>query len=154
MRTSEYCIWDIDLPGFGLRGRPTGRYFWFVRVRYRNKHRRVSLGRTDEVDAELARTQHGDCWETAALDGMPKRTVIKVTPTLNDYVETYWSDTARCWKPSTAKFSLHHWRYNLAPVFGSSRVADITKEDVTRWRLAWWRAFRFPGAGVRHQRDN
>lgn len=48
LHASEYCIWDSALPGFGLRVRPTGRNYWFVRVRHRNKHRRISLGRTDE----------------------------------------------------------------------------------------------------------
>lgn len=69
-----------------------------------------------------------------ALDGLPKRAVVKATPLLADFVETYWSDIARYWKPSTAKCNLYHWRGNLAPVFGHMRVADITKSDVTRWR--------------------
>ena len=46
------CIWDTELPGFGLRVRPTGRYYWCVRVRHPGIHKRVSLGRTNEVDAE------------------------------------------------------------------------------------------------------
>ena len=36
------------------------------------------------------------------LDGLPKRVVVKATPTMNDFVETYWPDLARGWKASTA----------------------------------------------------
>ena len=57
VQASEYCIWDTELPGFGLRIHPTGRYHWFVRLRHRGKHRRITLGRSDELDAALARTQ-------------------------------------------------------------------------------------------------
>ena len=130
----EYCIWDSELAGFGLRVRPTGRYFWFVRVRHRGKHRRVSLGCTEDVDAALARTQARRLLAEVALDGLPKRTVIKATPTMTDFVNTYWSDIARTWKPSTTKRNLNAWRNHLAPAFGETRVADITRADITRWR--------------------
>lgn len=134
LHASEYCIWDSALPGFGLRVRPTGRYYWFVRVRHRNKHRRISLGRTDEVEAELARTQARRLLAEVALDGLPKRAVVKATPMFTDYVDTYWSDIARYWKPSTAKRNRDAWRRDLAPVFGGIRLADVTPADVTRWR--------------------
>lgn len=134
LRAHEYCIWDSELPGFGLRVRPTGRYFWFVRVRHRNKHRRITLGRTDEVDAELARTQARRLLAEVALDGLPKRAVAKASPLLSDFVDTYWSDIARYWKPSTANRNRDAWKRDLFPVFGNVRVADLTPADVTRWR--------------------
>ena len=97
VQASEYYIWDTELPGFGLRIHPTGRYHWFVRLRHRGKHRRITLGRSDELDAALARTQARRLLAEVALDGLPKRTVIKSTPELTDYVETYWSNIARYW---------------------------------------------------------
>ncbi|WP_235982355.1 Arm DNA-binding domain-containing protein [Novosphingobium aerophilum] len=57
LRETEYCIWDTELAGFGLRVRPTGNTYWFVRLRHRGKHRRITLGRSDELAAELARAQ-------------------------------------------------------------------------------------------------
>lgn len=134
LAASEYCIWDTELPGFGLRVRPTGRYYWFVRLRHRGKHRRITLGRTDNVDAVLARTQARRLLAEVALDGLPKRTVVKATPLLSDYVETYWTDIARLWKPSTQRRNLGAWRRDLLPVFGAIRVADIVPADVLRWR--------------------
>ena len=132
----EYCIWDTELPGFGLRVRPSGRYFWFARLRHRGRHRRMTLGCTEDVDAVLARTQARRLLAEAVLDGLPKRTVIKSTPVMTDFVETYWDDVARYWKASTAKRNHAAWRHDLAPVFGGSRVADVLPSDVIRWRDA------------------
>lgn len=134
LREREYCIWDTELAGFGLRVSPTGRYSWFVRLRHRGKHRRITLGRTEDVDAQLARTQARRLLAEEALDGLPKRTVIKSTPLLTDFVETYWSDIARYWKQSTRKRNWNAWRIDLASVFGDIRVADLVPPDVVRWR--------------------
>lgn len=134
VQASEYCIWDTELPGFGLRIHPTGRYHWFVRVRHRGKHRRITFGRSDELDAVLARTQARRLLAEVALDGLPKRTFVKSTPELSDFVETYWTDIARYWKASTAKRNHEAWRRDLVPVFGTTRIADIIPADIIRWR--------------------
>ena len=133
-KAREYCIWDSELPGFGLRVRPTGHYYWFVRVRHRGKHRRISLGCTGDVDAVLARSQARRLLAEVVLDGLPKRAVVKSTPTMTDYVETYWDDLARGWKLSTAKRNHNAWRLDLQSHFGYCRVADVTRSDVQRSR--------------------
>jgi integrase len=130
----EYCIWDTDLPGFGLRVRPTGRTYWCVRLRHRGKHRRVSLGCTDDVDSTVARAQARRLLAEVALDGLPKRAVAKATPTMTDFVATYWQDIARTWKASTADRNLQAWRTDLVASFGDIRVADVTRPDVVLWR--------------------
>jgi integrase len=38
-----------------------------------------------------------------ALDGLPKRAVVKATPLMSDFVDTYWEDLSRVWKASTTK---------------------------------------------------
>ncbi|WP_390588856.1 tyrosine-type recombinase/integrase, partial [Erythrobacter sp. MTPC3] len=134
--TSEYCIWDTELPGFGMRVRPSGNYFWFVRLRHRGKHRRITLGKTDDVDAVLARAQARRLLAEAALDGLPKRVAIESTPTMNDFVTTHFDDLARVWKPSTAKRNANAWRIDLAAHFGDIPVADVSRADVVRWRDA------------------
>lgn len=133
---SEYCIWDTELARFGLRVRPSGRYYWFVRVRHRGKHRRISLGRTDDVTAELARTQARRLLAEVALDGLPKRAVVKATSTMTDFVDTYWADLARVWKGSYELRNRNAWRRDLIQHFSDARVSDITRADVIRWRDA------------------
>jgi len=53
---------------------------------------------------------------------------------MDDFVETYWLDLARGWKPSIAVRNLNAWRLQLAAHFGACRVADITRADVVRWK--------------------
>lgn len=134
LRATEYCIWDTELPGFGLRVRPTGRYYWCVRIRHRGTRKRVALGCTEEVDAETARTKARRLLAEVALDGLPKRAVIKASSTMTDFVATYWCDLTRLWKPSTAKRNHAAWRRDLAPHFAKMHVADIVSSDVRRWR--------------------
>lgn len=138
LREREYCIWDTELSGFGLRVRPSGNYFWFVRLRHRGKHRRITLGRTDELEAGLARAQARRILAEAALDGLPKRAVVKATPTMTDFVETYWDDLSRVWKPSTTKRNWAAWRLTIKPTFGDTRVADkhmLNKAEEWGYRL-------------------
>lgn len=134
LRSTEYPIWDSELPGFGLRVRPSGRHVWFVRLRHRGKQRRISLGKVEDVDAVLARTQARQFLAEVALDGLPKREAVKATPNLTEFVEGNWPEIARYWKPSTQSRNRYAWKRELEPVFGDLRVADITKADVTRWR--------------------
>lgn len=51
-----------------------------------------------------------------------------------DFVDTYWEDLSRVWKASTTARNRNVWKYNLAPVFGEMRVADVMPTDVHRWR--------------------
>lgn len=133
-RSSEYIIWDTKLAGFGIRIRPSGNAFWTVRLRHRGKQRRVTLGRAEDVDATFARAKARRLLAEVALDGLPTQTAVKGTPMLSVYVETYWEDIARYWKPSTAKRNRDAWRRDLAPVFGAMRVAEVMPADVVRWR--------------------
>lgn len=134
LRETEYCIWDTELAGFGLRVRSTGKYYWFVRLRHRGKHRRITLGRSDELAAELARAQARRLLAEVALDGLPKRAVVKATPIMSDFVDTYWDDLSRVWKASTAERNRNAWKTVIAPSFGAMRVADILPADIHRWR--------------------
>lgn len=136
LKTNEYCIWDTELAGFGLRVRPSGNYFWFVRLRHRGKHRRITLGKTTDLDAVLARSQARRLLAEAALDGLPKRVVVKSTPAMSDFVATHFDDLARTWKPSTAKRNADAWKNELVDHFGDILVADVSKADVVRWRDA------------------
>ena len=130
----DQVIWDNELAGFGLRIRPSGKRYWFVRLRQRGRHRRISLGCTDDVDAPTARGEARRLLAEVALDGLPKRVAVKVAPVLSDYVEEFWTDCARHWKPSTQKRNRNALNTEILPVFGAMRIDLIGRAEITRWR--------------------
>lgn len=131
---SEYVIWDTELAGFGMRVRPSGNRYWFVRLRRRGRHCRVSLGKVDEVDALTARGEARKRLAEVALDGLPRRISVKVAPLFSDYFDEFWTDYARHWKGSTQKRNLDAINRDLLPRFGTMRLDLIGKSDVVRWR--------------------
>lgn len=133
-KQAEYTIWDTELKGFGLRVLPSGSCFWTVRSRQRGKQIRVTLGRPNEVAALLARTQARRLLAEAAIDGLPKQKAPVAAITLEHFVDMYWDDVARYWKPSTAKRNFTAWRVQLAPVFGAMRISEVRSTDVRLWR--------------------
>lgn len=131
---TEYVIWDTELAGFGMRVRPSGKRYWFVRLRHRGKHRRVSLGRIEEVEAQTARGEARKRLAEVALDGLPRRVSVKIAPVLDDYVEEFWTDCARHWKVSTQARNRSALRLEVLPRFGTMRLDLIGRAEIARWR--------------------
>jgi len=130
----EYAIHDTKLPGFGIRVRSNGKAFWFVRPRRRGRSRRIMLGSLSALDAATARKQAKQLLVEISLDGLPRKRKIAKSPTLAEFVNTYWSDIARGWKPSTTQRNWQAWINALLSEFGPCRVASVTREDIVRWR--------------------
>jgi hypothetical protein len=131
---TDYIIWDTELAGFGLRVRPSGKQVWFVRLRQRGRHRRIGLGRCEDVDAVVARKMAQRLLAEAALDGLPKRVAAKAAPLFCDFVEDVWQDFLPHWKPATIHCNARILRTNLLPAFGAMRLDVVTRADIVRWR--------------------
>ena len=57
VRSSDYFVWDDELPGFGLRVLPSGRKRYVVQYRAGRRSRRISLGPSTVLACEQARNQ-------------------------------------------------------------------------------------------------
>ena len=130
----EYAIWDTELAGFGLRVRPSGLRSWFVRVRRRGKHQRITLGSVEDVDAVSARTAARRLLAEVALDGLPRRVSQKIAPVFSEYVEEFWQDCGHHWKLSTQKRNRDAIKHDVLPQFGTMRLDVIGRSDIIRWR--------------------
>ncbi|MCB2076224.1 MAG: tyrosine-type recombinase/integrase [Gammaproteobacteria bacterium] len=131
---SEYVIWDTELAGFGLRVRPSGNRYWFVRLRRRGRHCRVSLGKVEDVDALTARGEARKRLAEVALEGLPQRVTTKIAPVVDDYAEEFWTDCARHWKESTQKRNRNVLVADILPHFGKMRLDLIGRAEIARWR--------------------
>jgi integrase len=131
---SDYVIWDTDLAGFGLRVQPTGTKSWIVRLRRRGKQQRMTLGRTEDIDAFTARWKARQLLAEVALDGLPRRNGQKLAPSFSQYVDEFWRDCGHHWKPSTQERNSNVIRLDLIPHFGAMRLDAISRPDIIRWR--------------------
>ena len=102
---AEFYIWDTELPGFGLRFRPSGGKRWFLRYVERGRARVWTIGKVSEICAEYAREAARKRLREVALLGLPKKPMpvnaaVKVS-TFVDLVEHFLADRPFAWKPST-----------------------------------------------------
>lgn len=134
--SGDRILWDDELAGFGLRLRKTRGVggSWIVKFRSRGAVRRVTLGKTENMDATEARAAARRLLASAALDGLPKRPETPKVPTFEAYFPEFWRDYSRHWKPSTQATSAGAFRRELQPFFGAMNLAEIGKSDVVRWR--------------------
>lgn len=107
---------------------------WIVRVRTRGEDKRLSLGRSANVDADTARARARRTLAAVALDGLPKTPAKTPAVRFETYVDEFWRDYARHWKPSTIKSTRGVIRRHLVPAFGKRDLAEVTKADVVSWR--------------------
>ena len=105
--SGDRVLWDDELAGFGLRLRKTRGVggSWIVKFRSRGAVRRVTLGKTENMDATEARAAAKRLLASAALDGLPKRPETPKVPTFEAYFPEFWRDYSRHWKPSTQETS-------------------------------------------------
>lgn len=68
-RDSEYTVWDIDVPRFGIRMRPSGHMSYIVnyRIRYQKKLHKHTIGRVAEFSLEQARSLARDIRHAARM---------------------------------------------------------------------------------------
>ncbi len=101
--SSDRILWDDELVGFGLRLRKARGVggSWIVKFRSRGAVSRVTLGKTENMDATEARAAAKRLLASAALDGLPKRPETPKVPTFEAYFPEFWRDYSRHWKSST-----------------------------------------------------
>ena len=134
----ETCLWDDELPGFGLRLYKSGKRSWFVRFVDRGRARAWTIGSIDKVSAEDAREAARRRLKEVALRGLPSKPkrekAAAAVVTFANLVEQFLKDRPFSWKPSTEASNRSTLRKVLLPTFGEMPVAAMRKQDVMQWR--------------------
>jgi integrase len=132
--SSEYFFWDDQIPGFGVRVSPMGKKRYIIQYRSGGRTRRMNLGShgvlTPNQARDLARNRLG----TVAFGGDPSGDLQKErrAPTVATLCERFLNEhvALRC-KPSTYGDYRQVCEKYIKPKFGTHRIQDVTRVDVT-----------------------
>ena len=138
-RAREYTVWDRNVPGFGVRVRPTGGKTWVMLAEAEGRSKRISLGPVSTMAVAEARRA---CHERRANPEPtePARPVHPV-PLLRDFVEGEWKEAHfDRYKASSKKGVRWMLAARLLPAFGNKPLDRIGPAEVRKWFDAYSRS--------------
>ncbi|MEL6775178.1 MAG: tyrosine-type recombinase/integrase [Pseudomonadota bacterium] len=128
---TERIDWDDEVPGLGLRLRPSGTASWILQRRVDGRMKKTTLGRANDIHLALARELARETVALPTIEAAPAE-----VPTLAAFAERFLADCAGRWKPATAIRHGRDVQVRIVPGLGRLRVDRITRDDVTAWRDA------------------
>jgi integrase len=136
----DVLLWDDELPGFGVRMRPSGSKSYFVKYRTASGRQRwLTLGRHGPLTPELARKRA--LQEKAAVSGgadpSGDRRKRRRESTLAEIADRYVAEhVASHNRPSTAGEVVRIVEKRIKPRLGSIKITDLKRSDVKGWHQA------------------
>ena len=135
-RAREYTVWDTNLPGLGVRVRPSGGKSYVLLEEAGERTKRVSLGPVSIRNIEEARRA---CHERRARpEPVETPEPAPPVPLFGEFVEGEWKKAHfDRYKPSTKKGVRTRIEARLLPAFGNKPLDRIAPAEVRRWFDAW-----------------
>ena len=138
-RESEYAIWDAQMPGFGVRVRPTGAMSYIVVYRAGSGRsapvRRYTIAGVGKIAPEKARTRARTILGQVAHGHDPagEKTAERGTPTIAELAERFLSEhVEKKRKPGTAAFYRHILSKIVKPELGRSKADKVTRKQIAK----------------------
>ena len=143
VRSTDYFIWDDDLPSFGLRVFASGRKSYLIQYRAEGRTRRFTIGAHGVWTPELARKEALKQLGRVAAGENPseERELNHKAITMKELCERYLEDLGnglilgranRPKKPSTAVTDGGRIKRHIIPLIGTRRVKDIKQADIIK----------------------
>ena len=129
----ERFLWDPELPGFGLRVRPSGRRYYVVQYRSNGRTRRLTLGPHGALTPDQARRKAAKLLGEARDGGDPAVEIRSAAKsiTVADLAKRFLAQHAELKKkPTSLRNDRLNLRLHVLPHLGTLRLAAVTREDV------------------------
>ncbi|MFI5020867.1 MAG: tyrosine-type recombinase/integrase [Alphaproteobacteria bacterium] len=133
----DVLLWDDELPGFGVRCRPSGAKVYFLKYRTRaGRQRWLTLGQHGPLTPEKARTKA--LREKAAVgdgaDPSGARQRKRLEQTIAELADRYLKEHVEAHnKPSTAAEVKRIVEKRIKPGVGRIKITDLSRADIKAW---------------------
>jgi integrase len=133
----DVLLWDDELPGFGVRCRPSGAKSYFVKYRTQGGRQRwLTLGAHGPLSPDQARAKA--LREKAAIgegdDPSGERQRKRRENTVAEVADRYLVEhVAAHNKASTAAEARRIVETRIKPALGSIKITDLTRADIKLW---------------------
>jgi integrase len=130
---ADVFAWDDELPGFGVRVKPSGHKSFMIQYREGRRTRRVTIGGCALWKLEDARKRAREML-VAAKDGRSPaaaRDAARKAPSVRQLTERYLSDYAEDRKKASSVVAdRRNIRNHIVPLLGPVLVKDLTRADI------------------------
>jgi integrase len=134
----EVFAWDDDLPGFGIRVKPSGHKSFLIQYREGRRTRRVTLGACTVFRLEEAR-ERARRMLVAAKDGKgpaAERDAARTALTVRELSERYLTEHAAERKtPRSLAEDRRNIDNHVVPLLGRLLVKDVSRTDIERFMI-------------------
>ena len=141
---TEYVAWDADLPGFGVRVRPSGAKSFIAVYRAgsgrKAPQRKLTIASVAKITPEEARVQAKKAIGAAAggADPAASKSIERKTLTIADLIDVFLSDHVEAKRKVGTQ---GHYRDILnrivRPELGTAKADKVRRAEISRLHLKW-----------------